>query len=235
MAAVDDLETLPAPVLAVNSAKAADVVQLRGDESPVPAMRLFKAIAPAASAGGTALPGDPTDIRLTATLSRSTVGAASLVLTVTDAARRLPASRAGHPARRRTAAPAHRAPRRPRFRLPAADRPGHRHVRAASAAVLAPGDADDRGGLVYRLGRRRRRTGARLSGHPVRPVRQSAAGEPGRRRRGSDRVVQLGLRVHHVGERPGAERDLSGGGTGHADGGTPDPDRPAGHRDAGVR
>ncbi len=85
MPAVDDLETLPAPVLAVNSATAADVVQLRGDESPVPAMRLFKVIAPAAAAGGTALPGDPTDIRLTATLSRSTVGAASLVLTVTDA------------------------------------------------------------------------------------------------------------------------------------------------------
>ena len=85
MAAADDLETLPAPILAINSTQGPAVVQLRGDESPLPAARLFGAIAPTATAGGTAVPGHPTDIRLTATLSPAPVGAATLVLTVTDA------------------------------------------------------------------------------------------------------------------------------------------------------
>ena len=74
MAAADDQETLPAPVIAVDSAQAAGVVQLRGDQSPLPAARLFGAIAPAATAGGTAVPGHPADIQLTATLSPAPVG-----------------------------------------------------------------------------------------------------------------------------------------------------------------
>ena len=86
MAAVDDVDALPATILAVNSTRAAEVVRLRGDESPLPAVRLFGAIAPTASAGGTAVPGHPTNIRLTATLGQAPVGAATLVLTVTDAA-----------------------------------------------------------------------------------------------------------------------------------------------------
>ncbi len=85
MAAVDDMETLPASILAVDSTRAAGVVQLRGDESPLPAARLFGAITPSATAGGTAVPGHPASIRLTATLSQAPVGAATLVLTVTDA------------------------------------------------------------------------------------------------------------------------------------------------------
>lgn len=86
MAAVDDLETLPAPILAVNSARAAGVVQLRGGESPRPAARLFGAIAPTSAAGGTALAGHPSAIRLTATLSQAPIGAVSVLITVTDAA-----------------------------------------------------------------------------------------------------------------------------------------------------
>ncbi|MGH3210828.1 MAG: FtsX-like permease family protein, partial [Trebonia sp.] len=85
MTAVEDPETLPATILAVNSTRADGVVQLRGDESPEPAARLFGAIAPTATAGGTAVPGNPTSIRLTATLSRAPLGAATLMLTVTDA------------------------------------------------------------------------------------------------------------------------------------------------------
>jgi FtsX-like permease family len=85
MAAVDDMESLPASILAVDSTRAAGVVQLRGDESPLPASRLFGAITPTATTGGTVVPGHPTNIRLTATLSQAPVGAATLVLTVADA------------------------------------------------------------------------------------------------------------------------------------------------------
>ena len=85
MAAVDDMETLPASILAVDSTRAAGVVQLRGDESPLPAARLFGAITPSATTGGTVVPGHPTYIRLTATLSQAPVGGATLVLTVIDA------------------------------------------------------------------------------------------------------------------------------------------------------
>jgi hypothetical protein len=48
MAVAYDLETLPAPVIAVDSSQAAAVVQLRGDQSPLPPAQLFSAIAPAA-------------------------------------------------------------------------------------------------------------------------------------------------------------------------------------------
>ena len=85
MAAAYEPETLPAPILAVGSPQAADVVQLRGDQSPLPPARLFKAIAPAATAGGSIVSGHPADIQLTGTLSRAPVGPATLVLTVTDA------------------------------------------------------------------------------------------------------------------------------------------------------
>jgi len=85
MAASDDLETEPAPILAVDSARAVGVVQLRGDESPLPAAQLYAAIAPAAGAGGTTVPGRPADLRLTATVSRAPVSAVTMVATVTDA------------------------------------------------------------------------------------------------------------------------------------------------------
>jgi ABC-type antimicrobial peptide transport system permease subunit len=86
MAAASDQETLPAPVLAINASQAANVVQLRADQSPLPPAQLFNAIAPAATVGGTVMPGHPTVIRLAATLSPAPVGPATVVVTVTDAA-----------------------------------------------------------------------------------------------------------------------------------------------------
>ncbi|HEY0935433.1 MAG TPA: FtsX-like permease family protein, partial [Trebonia sp.] len=86
MAVAGGVASLPAPILAVDSARAAGVVQLRGDQSPLPAARLFRAIAPPATAGGVIVPGKPAAVPLVATLSRAPVGPVSMVLTVTDAA-----------------------------------------------------------------------------------------------------------------------------------------------------
>jgi ABC-type antimicrobial peptide transport system permease subunit len=85
MAVASDQETLPAPVLAVNSLQAAQVVRLRPDQSPLPAARLFGAIRPAATDGGTVVPGRPAAIRLVATLGPAPVTGAAVALTVTDA------------------------------------------------------------------------------------------------------------------------------------------------------
>ena len=85
LAVADDQETLPAPVIAVNSAQAAGVIPLPGDQSPLSPARLLRAIAPAATTGGTAVPGHPAAIQLTGTLSRAPLGPATVVLTVTDA------------------------------------------------------------------------------------------------------------------------------------------------------
>lgn len=46
MAVAVDQATLPAPIVAIQSARAADVVSLRGDQSALPPARLFAAIAP---------------------------------------------------------------------------------------------------------------------------------------------------------------------------------------------
>jgi ABC-type antimicrobial peptide transport system permease subunit len=85
MAVADDQDTLPVPVIAVNSAQAAGVVPLRADQSPLPPARLLHAISPTAAAGGTAVPGHPADIQLVAVLSRAPLGPATVALTVTDA------------------------------------------------------------------------------------------------------------------------------------------------------
>jgi len=85
MAVASDQETLPASILAIDATQAPGVVQLRADQSPLPPDRLFSAITPAATAGGTAVAGRPTTLRLSATLSQSPVGSAGVVLTVIDA------------------------------------------------------------------------------------------------------------------------------------------------------
>jgi hypothetical protein len=85
MAVADDQDTLPVPVIAVNSAQAAGVVQLRADQSTLPPARLLRAISPTAAAGGTAVPGHPADIQLVAVLSPAPLGPATVALTVTDA------------------------------------------------------------------------------------------------------------------------------------------------------
>ena len=85
MAAAPAMQSLPAEVLAIDSARAQPVVRLRPDESAWPASALFTAIAPQTGTGGTAIPGQPRSVDLTATLSRAPVGPVTAVFTVTDA------------------------------------------------------------------------------------------------------------------------------------------------------
>jgi len=81
---------LPSEVLAIDATRASRTVLLRGDQSPVPASRLFAAIAPTGSAGGTKLSGQPASIRLTASLAGQArtgtgIGAVTVLVTITDA------------------------------------------------------------------------------------------------------------------------------------------------------
>ena len=84
MAAAVTVQSLPADVLAIDSAKAPQVVRMRPDESALPASALFAAIAPAAGTGGATIPGQPRAVDLTATLSRAPIGPVTAVFTVTD-------------------------------------------------------------------------------------------------------------------------------------------------------
>ena len=93
MAAAVSPEALPAEVLAIDAAQAPRTVLLRGDQSPLPASRLFATIAPAAAAGGTQLSGRPDSVRLTASLGAqgragtvTGIGAVTVLVTITDSA-----------------------------------------------------------------------------------------------------------------------------------------------------
>jgi FtsX-like permease family len=85
MAVAPSAQSLPAEVLAIDSAKAQPVVRLRPDEAAVPARALFTDIAPRSGTGGAAIPGRPRSVDLTATLSRAPIGPVTAVFTVTDA------------------------------------------------------------------------------------------------------------------------------------------------------
>ena len=85
MAVAATVQSLPAEVVAIDSAKARQVVRLRPDESALPASRLFAAIAPAAGTGGMLIQGRPRTVSLTATLSRARLGTVTAMFTVTDA------------------------------------------------------------------------------------------------------------------------------------------------------
>jgi hypothetical protein len=92
MAVAATSDALPAQVIAVDASRAAGIALLRPDQSPLPAASLFRAIAPAAQAGGTEFAGTPAVIRLTAALGRTGpaggpagLGTAAVAATVTDA------------------------------------------------------------------------------------------------------------------------------------------------------
>jgi hypothetical protein len=85
MAAAATVQSLPANVLAIDSATAGQVVQLRPDEATEPASTLFAAIAPRADAGGNLVPGRPSAVDFTATLSPAPLGRVSAVVTIIDA------------------------------------------------------------------------------------------------------------------------------------------------------
>ena len=93
MAAYVSPEALPAEVLAIDATQAPRTVLLRGDQSPLPASRLFATIAPAGQAGGTQLSGRPDSVRLTASLNAqgragtvTGTGAVTVLVTITDSA-----------------------------------------------------------------------------------------------------------------------------------------------------
>ena len=84
---------LPAEVLAIDASQAPRTVLLRGDQSPLPAGRLFATIAPAGPAGGTELSGRPDSVRLTASLGAqgragtvASIGTVTVLVTITDSA-----------------------------------------------------------------------------------------------------------------------------------------------------
>lgn len=85
MTAAATVQSLPADVLAINAAKAGQVVRLRSDEAAEPAGALFAAIAPKGGAGGNPVPGRPRAVDFTATLSRAPLGQVTAVVTVVDA------------------------------------------------------------------------------------------------------------------------------------------------------
>ena len=85
MAVAATVQSLPADVLAIDSAQARPVVRLRPDEAALPADALLAAVAPAAATGGILVPGRPRTIGLTATLSRAPFGPVTALFTVTDA------------------------------------------------------------------------------------------------------------------------------------------------------
>jgi hypothetical protein len=79
MAVAAQTEASPGEVIAIDTAQAAQVVRLRGDQSPVPSASLFRAITPSGSLPGAALPGPQAGARsgtiaLTATLGPVTPG-----------------------------------------------------------------------------------------------------------------------------------------------------------------
>jgi FtsX-like permease family len=93
MAAYVSPQALPAEVLAIDATQAPRTVLLRGDQSPLPASRLFATIAPANLAGGTQLSGRPDSVRLTASLNAqgragtvTGLGAVTVLVTITDSA-----------------------------------------------------------------------------------------------------------------------------------------------------
>jgi hypothetical protein len=86
MAVASTQQALPSEVTAIDSAQAPKVALLRADESALPSAALFKTIAPGPATGGVVIPGRPSAVTLTATLSPAQLGTVTAVFTVTDAA-----------------------------------------------------------------------------------------------------------------------------------------------------
>ncbi len=68
--------------LAVDSSQAGEVTLLRADQSALPAARLFATIRPPGPSPGVTLPGDPTDVGLTARLGPASLGLAPAIVNV---------------------------------------------------------------------------------------------------------------------------------------------------------
>ncbi|HEY1667903.1 MAG TPA: FtsX-like permease family protein [Trebonia sp.] len=83
--AVSVNEATPAPVVAIDAAKAPEVALLRADQSSLPPAALLRSITPSAPPGGQLISGRPLSAEFTVTLSRAPLGLLKAQFTVTDA------------------------------------------------------------------------------------------------------------------------------------------------------
>ena len=86
MAVSVNQEATPAPVVAIDAARAPDIALLRADQSSLPPAALLHSITPASRPYGPPISGRPQAVQFTATLSRGVpLGAVTAQFTVTDA------------------------------------------------------------------------------------------------------------------------------------------------------
>ncbi|MGD0702874.1 MAG: ABC transporter permease, partial [Trebonia sp.] len=75
----------PAPVVAIDAAKAPEVALLRADQSSLPPAALLRTITPSSPSGGLLISGRPRSVQFTVTLSRAPLDSVTAQFTVTDA------------------------------------------------------------------------------------------------------------------------------------------------------
>jgi hypothetical protein len=83
--AVSVNQAVPAPVVAIDAAKAPEVALLRADQSSLPPAALLRSITPSSPSGGLLIAGRPRSVQFTVTLSRAPLNAMTAQFTVTDA------------------------------------------------------------------------------------------------------------------------------------------------------
>ena len=83
--AVSVNRAVPAPVVAIDAAKAPKVALLRADQSSLPPTALLRSITPSSPPGGLVISGRPRSVQFTVTLSRAPLDSMTAQFTVTDA------------------------------------------------------------------------------------------------------------------------------------------------------
>jgi FtsX-like permease family protein len=83
--AVSVNQATPAPVMAIDAARAPKVALLRADQSSLPPAALLRSITPSSPPGGQLISGRPLSVKFTVTLSRAPLGLVRAQFTVTDA------------------------------------------------------------------------------------------------------------------------------------------------------
>src|ERR1700733_7307450 len=83
--AVSVNQATPAPLVAIDAAKAPKVALLRADQSSLPPAALLASIPPSSPPGGQLISGRPQSVQFTVTLSRAPLGLVRAQFTVTDA------------------------------------------------------------------------------------------------------------------------------------------------------
>jgi hypothetical protein len=78
-------EATPAPVVAIDAARAPAVALLRADQSSLPPAALLRSITPSSPSGGQLISGRPLSVKFAVTLSRAPLGPVYAQFTVTDA------------------------------------------------------------------------------------------------------------------------------------------------------